>query len=197
MIARNILWSLAGSAAVCSINMAVLKGSRKLRKEGPRKQSHQRSRYWLAVVKTPDDLHDFMRQPWWCLPSGVALGDRVLLYRPKSARRAADDQLLGIFAACRVTHVGARSDDERMRCAFGSISQTSEVSLNYCALANTKILKRPLTPLAIRRDTILGRQSFVRRNFQGTAFQISRLVFEHSVQLGAASSKNQSTGGKN
>ena len=154
------------------------KGFKKTNKKGPH--------CWLAIVKSPQDLEIFLMDPWWCLPAEVAVGDGVLLYRPRSALRAKDRQLLGIFGASKVERVGASNLEERMRCAGSAVSGLSRTSLTYCRLGATVAFPRPLTPTQIRRDPILGHQSFVRKNFQGAAFAISRVAFEHSVALGTS-----------
>jgi hypothetical protein len=160
------------------------KGSRQPTKRSRRQFSH----YWLAIIKSPEDLESYLADPWWCLPSEVEVGHKLLLYRPQSA--AAKDEIRGIFAATIVVRVGPETIEERMKCA-GSVTTASwqVVTQTYCRLAPATAFRRPLLLADMKKDDLFSQQSFVRRNFQGAVFAISRLVFERAVELGSSSKK--------
>lgn len=164
---------MLGPKLTISSKMFESKENRKFMGTKSATQPGLKRRYWLAVVKSPENLVEFVKDPWWCLPSDVQQGDGVLLYVPRSAMK----RIVGIFAESEVARVGPATTEEKMRCLWNAISDNARPALVFCKLKATEEFESPIPPAEIKKDTLLGLQSFTRKNFQGTVFETTKSVF--------------------
>lgn len=114
-----------------------------------KKDSHA-PRDWLFVVHNPQHLLDLKKgdQTWWCVDRRCKTGDRAFIYRP----------LKGIALLLKI--VGETAPNPFC----------NSFSMNTAAVAIVKVFDPPIPARALRSK--LRDQNFVRRNFQGTAFEI-------------------------
>lgn len=136
-------------------------------------------RYWLGVGKHGEGNALRRRPPWWCLPESANPGDRLFLYRARSATPA----LSGLFAEYEVARVGSVKDRDAGSC--GELGGTGYLPgpLVYSELTLVRLINPPVTATTMRKDLVLVRAQFVRRNFQGTTFQLKKHEFLRLVAL--------------
>ena len=128
--------------------------------------------YWLGVIRTLS-LEEHL---WWCLPSRAAIGDRIFMYCPRSAKSLR----YGVFAECELTTAPYSNPDERHRCSmFGRRTEF----LGYAELKVVRLFKETITSQQMKRDALLRQANFVRRSFQGTTFAVTHEVAARIVAL--------------
>jgi len=105
---------------------------------------------WLFVVRNPQHLLDFQKgdETWWCVDRRCKTGDRAFIYRP----------LKGIAMLIKV--VGDAPPNPFC----------SSFSMNTARIEVVKVFDPPITARTLRYR--LRDANFVRRNFQGTSFEI-------------------------
>jgi hypothetical protein len=135
--------------------------------------------YWLAVMGNISDIDNLEHDAWWCLPRKALKGDLVLMYCPRSTSITRQ----GIFAECEVIMTPTMTVEENWRCSgfSGGVGQHS--SLGYTVLKFLRRFEVRLIAREIRRDHILKEVGFVRKNFQGTTFTLSKEAYERIITL--------------
>ena len=132
--------------------------------------------YWLAIGAT-DILG---AQPgsctFWCLPSTATSEDRVYMYVPRGqcGRRHGICGLCSIKAPPKGNH--KLEHICRPYTAYGK-------KLMYTELVVQHVYTNPLTAKMMKYDFQLSQANFVRRNFQGTLFPLSKSHAMHIDRL--------------
>jgi hypothetical protein len=133
-------------------------------------------RYWIGVVGRRDSWERLLAgEHWWCVSGDARVGDQLAMY----LTLAVSSKASGIFAIYEVTALDpARAADCK---GFGSA-----VTGLFNVFAHLKLITEvsPVLPLAaLRRDAIVANTKFVRRNGQGTAFELSAREFSRLQAL--------------
>lgn len=128
-------------------------------------------KFWLGVASSADIAKAESVQSWWCLPPAAAPGDRILFYCPRSTSLVRQ----GIFAEAEVTSQSSSSRAENCYC---SGYKTGTIQLGYVDIEIVERFTRNLTAATMKRDSILSRSAIVKKNFQGTTFQLDIKTYE-------------------
>jgi hypothetical protein len=128
-------------------------------------------RYWIGVVGTRESRDRLVAgvDTWWCVSEKAAAGDLIAMY----LTRAVAEKGSGVFAVFRITAIDTTRKDECR--AFGSA-----VGGTFHFFALITPLSRVATVVtldAFRKDATLYRTQFVRRNAQGTLFELTEKEF--------------------
>ncbi|NTW28881.1 MAG: EVE domain-containing protein [Coriobacteriia bacterium] len=128
--------------------------------------------YWLAITRRKDLLDTETRDSWWCLPQRANVGDRVLLYCPRSV----SPKFQGVFAEAEVD-VDTRSQKPGGSPCSGYVSDLNE-GLAYMEIRVIRRFDSALTAQRMKNDPLLAEMRAVRRNFQGTIFTLDVNTYE-------------------
>jgi hypothetical protein len=137
------------------------------------------SKFWLGVAKHEGSRTMEGGPTWWCLPGNASPGDRLLLYRARSGAATRS----GLFAEYEVARLGTPP-------AAGSGSPGELAAGGYCSgplvyseLALVRRIEPRLTATAMRKDLMLTQAQFLKRNFQGTVFELKKHEYIRLVAL--------------
>lgn len=126
--------------------------------------------YWIGVVGRRDSWERLLAHDlWWCFSPSARVGDKLAMYLTQSV----SPKGAGIFAIYELT---ALDPDRSADCkGFGSLA----VGL-FNVFAHMRLVRavEPVVTLGrLRRDPVMRETRFVRRNAQGTAFELSKREF--------------------
>jgi hypothetical protein len=129
--------------------------------------------YWLGVISKEHTLQEFLKEDkWFCLPITAKIGDGIVIY--VTARLS--KKFAGIIGAYELTK---KSADSCQCNHYGSFNETL-----YCyELKSTHIFLSPVLLADIKTNLILKRAQPLRRNFQGTIFNLSKDEFNEFLAL--------------
>ena len=128
------------------------------------------AQYWLGVIGDIRVLENFQAHLWWCLPAKASNGDRIFMYCPRKLSAARQ----GIFVECELVSTPFSRQEENYRCSGYGQHFGREKSLGFTELKVVRYFEKHLTAKEMKRDSLLKEIGFVRRNFQGTTFSLSR-----------------------
>jgi hypothetical protein len=134
-------------------------------------------RYWLAVIGNVDRVRNTEKWLWWCFPEVAQIGEDVLMYCPRSVNETNQ----GIFAHCQLESNPKDITSKHSLCrgyGYGFVKN----ALRYATLTLVSKYWAPLTAKEMKRDTVLRAAPFVRRNFQGTVFELDKQIFDTIVR---------------
>lgn len=125
------------------------------------------TRYWFAVVGTNESLRRLASgsDGWWCLPATASPNDRVAYY----CARGVSERDQGVFALGTVI----RKDPTRQQECSGFGDPITGGTPVFFEIRIDSRHKPPLTLKSIRLDAGLRAAKFVRRNCQGTIFDLA------------------------
>lgn len=114
---------------------------------------------WLFVVRNPKHLLDLKKgdHTWWCVDRRCKPGDRAFIYRP----------LKGISMFLKIIDPAPPN------------SFCTSFSMNTAMVEIARVFDPPISARTLRSN--LSDANFVRRNFQGTAFEIHSLAVTKSI----------------
>lgn len=137
-------------------------------------------KHWLGIVGDIRVVLNLEENLWWCLPMQAGLGDRIFMYCP----RALSPRRQGIFAECELIGNPFSKGDENHRCSkFGAGVGRNLGPLGYTDLKLVKTFAKPLTAKEMKKDRMLKTLPFVRQNFQGTTFSLTKEAADRILQL--------------
>lgn len=135
--------------------------------------------YWLGILGTVQAVTDFQNRLWWCFPQKAQKGDFIFMYCPRSVSLKKQ----GIFALCNITTSIQERHEKNYYCTgFGRTGRGRSV-LRYADLNYLKGFKESLIAKEIKNDEILSTAHFVRKNFQGTTFELNEIIFNRIQML--------------
>jgi hypothetical protein len=129
------------------------------------------SKIWLGVASSNELSKIDQNESWWCLPLTAMPGDRLLLYCPRTASITRQ----GIFAEAIVTSIVSNSRSENCNCSGYNQGGTR---LFYADIRFIERFPQNLTAAMMKNDVALRRAPIVRKNFQGTTFQLDPQTYE-------------------
>lgn len=129
------------------------------------------NKYWLGVTSSSDLAKADSVESWWCLPPTAAPGDQILFYCPRSASATRQ----GIFAEATVVSSALPARSENCYC---SAYKAGTIQLNYVDIKIIERFTHNLTAAAMKKDPFLSRAAVVKKNFQGTTFQLDAKTYE-------------------
>ena len=137
-------------------------------------------RCWLAVFGTVERCLDLQAQRWWCVPMKATKGDLLLAY----CARSASPRVQGIFALCRVKESPQAQHSENYRCRpYGNLRFRGHALLRYVEMEILEEYEEHVTASDLKENPNTKDLPFVRRNFQGTTFEVDQRKFELLVDL--------------
>ena len=129
-------------------------------------------KYWIGIVggiEAADKLED---SPWWCVPQKAQKGDYIFMYCPMSVSKKKQ----GVFALCELLSEPSANNSNNWYCSgFGG---RLFARLFYVDLKVIRRYKTHVTARDMKRDAILSKIAFVRRNFQATVFEMDNIAFD-------------------
>lgn len=134
------------------------------------------SKFWLGVASSTELSKIDQSESWWCLPLTAMPGDRLLLYCPRTASITRQ----GIFAEATVTSIVSNSRSENCNCSGYNQGGTR---LFYAEISFVERFSKNLTAAMMKNDAALRRAPIVRKNFQGTSFQLEPQTYERIKRL--------------
>jgi len=137
---------------------------------------------YLIVVNSVELLGDLLTERETSCPvsEGAEVGDNLFIYATSNRRTRRLRHHLGIVARCEiVARVSERAGDwvDMGRTTMGG---------GKLVRARVKLVERfphSLEGVEMRKDLILSRSSFLRRNFRGACFRVSRVEAVHVRSL--------------
>ena len=128
--------------------------------------------YFLGVAGSKELSRSDITEAFWCVPSIATIDDIILLYCPRSV----DDKRQGVFAEARISRAPSANDQNNSRCSgYGLLYVPIEVQRRFLS---------PVTAKDMKSDPVLKTASFIRRNFQGTSFQLQEASYKRILALG-------------
>ena len=135
--------------------------------------------YWIGIVGSVQAVLNFEERPWWCFPVTAKKGDVILLYCPRSV----SDKNQGIFGLANIKEPIDQNHENNYYCTGFGRNFGRGRPLFYGELKFQKRYKMTLTAKEMKKDHLLGRSNFVRRNFQGTTFKVDEEYFNRIKEL--------------
>ena len=129
--------------------------------------------YWIGVIGKKSTMEQFQsaQEFHFCLPSLAEIGDRLVAYVTASASKK-NQGLYGIFEIAAFNK--GRDCDCKGYGSFTGVRPSKFVHLKEIHLNSiTTALKE------LKKDPVLSRSVMVRRNAQGTYFQINKKEYDH------------------
>jgi hypothetical protein len=131
---------------------------------------------WFGVVASKASLDRILNDSnvWWCLPDEVAIGDTVIMYCAHNASRKKQ----GVFGIFSVDFIDLENQSDCS--SFGSFVGKKLIKV---FLIRENIFDISLKLADMKRDSILANAQFIRRNCQGTYFEINETLSERIKYL--------------
>ena len=131
-------------------------------------------RYWVGVVGGITRVTESKERSWWCLPIQAREGDPILMYCPRSVSSTQQ----GFFA---LYEVSVAPDPDNPKNSYCSGYSLSKGSLKHAEIERRELFEERVTASHCKLDPVLKKSSLVRKNFQGTTFEIEKVEFEQIV----------------
>jgi hypothetical protein len=145
------------------------------------------NKYWIAITGDMERI-DSPKKTWWCLPARATKRDPIFLYFPRSVSYSKTDN--GIFAEYRISALPRTSYDKNYQCTGFGIRHGS--SFGYTELLLKRKFNVFLTAKEMKQDSIISTAGFVRKNFQGTTFEMTKEIYEKIIELIAEKEEKKS-----
>ena len=140
--------------------------------------------YFLGVATSRELTDTKTTDSYWCVPADTNKGDIILLYFPRSAGASRQ----GVFAECMVAEQPSDTNKQNYLCSGYGLGVTF---LRHVPIKITKRFNPTVTARDMKRDPILMNVGFVRKNFQGTTFKLTKSVYLRIVKLAAKKEKGE------
>lgn len=143
--------------------------------------------HWIAVSSNIDRriaTDSTARKSWWCFPLRASLGDSVLFYLPRSVNQSRH----GVYA---VYEIASEIDLKHAKNHYCSAYRAKHEALKYAEVRPLNHFNKALSCKAMK-ESALKDAAFVRRNFQGTIFEISPDQFQLVVRMLKAINEQES-----
>jgi hypothetical protein len=134
--------------------------------------------YWIAISSNLDrrkTKNAQLANTWWCFPTRATPGDLVAFYLPRSV----NGTYHGVYA---IYEVVSSIHPKHSRNHYCSAYRSKNESLKYAEVRPVKHFVKALT-CSTMKNSSLKTSPFVRRNFQGTIFQITQNEFAEITRM--------------
>lgn len=140
--------------------------------------------YFLGVARGIALANADTTDGHWCVPTDAATGDVIVLYCPRSVSASRQ----GVFAEAVISAPPDMARKENSLC--------SGYGLLYVPIKIQRRFPFPVTANDMKRDPLLSKSPFVRRNFQGTTFPLEEKLYKRISKIADAKTEQPKEGTK-
>lgn len=132
--------------------------------------------FFLGVAASLEAENESTKDYFWCMPPDSKIGDKILLYCPRSASASRQ----GVFAEAVVESSPDKACDKNYFCSgYGAYG----AKYMYVRIKILKRFKPHVLAKEMKADRMLSGSGFVRRNFQGTTFILDKAQFDRILTI--------------